>query len=111
MSASSTGTIQSPGYPGNYPNYTRCIWIFEAPDYYVTQLTVTFQGEMYNSACSDYVEVTEFPFNFNNNITASSTTTRMTTTIATRISSSKQQPEKRQKERNRKKKKNITKTA
>ncbi|XP_076467137.1 membrane frizzled-related protein-like [Babylonia areolata] len=57
MDASSTGTIQSPGYPGNYPDYTRCIWILEAPSDYVTRLTVTFQGETYNSACSDYVQI------------------------------------------------------
>ena len=55
--AGQTGTIQSPGYPGNYPNYTRCIWILQAPDKYTTQLTVNFVGETYNSQCSDYVEV------------------------------------------------------
>ncbi|KAL8581523.1 hypothetical protein ACOMHN_042915 [Nucella lapillus] len=56
MSSTSTGTILSPGYPGSYPNYTRCIWIVEAPANYVAQLTVNFVGETYNSACSDYVE-------------------------------------------------------
>ena len=57
MTTSTTGSLQSPGYPGNYPNYTRCIWILEAPEQHVTQLTVNFVGETYNSACSDYVEV------------------------------------------------------
>ncbi|XP_076445619.1 uncharacterized protein LOC143283314 [Babylonia areolata] len=57
VSSASSGTLQSPGYPGNYPNYTRCIWILEAPAENVPQLTVDFVGEMYGSACSDYVEV------------------------------------------------------
>ncbi|KAL8566297.1 hypothetical protein ACOMHN_028954 [Nucella lapillus] len=57
MTSTSSGTIQSPGYPGNYPNYTRCIWILEAPDFYVPRLTVNFVGEMFASACTDYIEI------------------------------------------------------
>ena len=52
-----SGSIQSPGYPGNYPNYTRCIWILQAPEMHIVQLSVTFEGERFDELCSDYVEV------------------------------------------------------
>ncbi|KAK7107733.1 hypothetical protein V1264_015598 [Littorina saxatilis] len=56
MTSGGSGAFQSPGYPGNYPNYTRCIWILEAPESHIANLTVNFVGETYNSQCSDYVE-------------------------------------------------------
>ncbi|KAJ8402877.1 hypothetical protein AAFF_G00361910 [Aldrovandia affinis] len=36
------GTIESPGYPYGYPNYSNCTWVVEAPDH--ARIQLLFQG-------------------------------------------------------------------
>jgi hypothetical protein len=56
-----TGIISSPNYPGNYPNYARCIWLIRAPKKHAIKLTVTdgIHGQESGSNCLDYLEVSQ----------------------------------------------------
>ena len=41
LSGSSTGIIQSPNYPNDYPNGADCKWVVEVDGSSVVQLTIT----------------------------------------------------------------------
>uniref|UniRef100_A0A8V5FZ61 Uncharacterized protein n=1 Tax=Melopsittacus undulatus TaxID=13146 RepID=A0A8V5FZ61_MELUD len=56
--SSPSGTLQSPFYPGNYPNNANCVWVIED---YVTKYP-RFLPRMEGGRClSDYVEVYDGP--------------------------------------------------
>ncbi|XP_048240320.1 tolloid-like protein 2 [Haliotis rufescens] len=52
-----SGVIASPNYPNAYPNFTRCIWTFEASTEYQVLLTINFQGQQEGAVCNDYIEI------------------------------------------------------
>uniref|UniRef100_A0A8C4JB15 CUB domain-containing protein n=1 Tax=Dromaius novaehollandiae TaxID=8790 RepID=A0A8C4JB15_DRONO len=57
----SSGTLQSPFYPGNYPNNADCVWeIYVRSNF---RITLTFRDiQMQGGRClSDYVEVYDGP--------------------------------------------------
>ncbi|XP_046575568.1 tolloid-like protein 1 [Haliotis rubra] len=51
------GEITSPNYPNAYPNFTRCIWTFEATAEYQVLLTINFQGQQEGNVCHDYIKI------------------------------------------------------
>ena len=56
-----TGSVVSPKYPSNYPNFAHCIWLIKAPKEYAVELTIHggVKGHMDadTGECRDYLEV------------------------------------------------------
>ncbi|XP_068807609.1 deleted in malignant brain tumors 1 protein isoform X2 [Struthio camelus] len=57
----SSGTLQSPFYPGNYPNNADCVWEIQVTNNF--RITLTFRDvQMQGGRClSDYVEIYDGP--------------------------------------------------
>ncbi|XP_074855717.1 scavenger receptor cysteine-rich domain-containing protein DMBT1-like [Carettochelys insculpta] len=56
----SSGTFQSPFYPGNYPNNADCVWEIEAVNNY--RVTLLFRDIQLNEGCQyDYIEIYDGP--------------------------------------------------
>lgn len=54
----SYGTINSPGYPGNYPINRDCIWTISASPGNVISITFAYMAIEVHANCSyDYLEV------------------------------------------------------
>lgn len=54
----SSGTIRSPGYPGNYNNNDMCEWIFEGlPGHFLTVSFPAFDLQQTNNCSADYVVI------------------------------------------------------
>ncbi|CAI9717943.1 Hypothetical predicted protein [Octopus vulgaris] len=54
----SPGNLTTPGYPGNYPKDSFCIWLLEAKDGYIVQLTIhQFNGHSLNNSCRDFIQI------------------------------------------------------
>ncbi|GAB1602746.1 uncharacterized protein LOC106872136 [Argonauta hians] len=54
----SPGNLTTPGYPGNYPEDSFCIWLLEAKDGYIVQLTIHyFNGHSLNNSCRDFIQI------------------------------------------------------
>lgn len=55
---SSSGNLTTPGYPGNYPKNSFCIWLLEAQEKHIVELTIhEFAGHIYNNTCLDYIQI------------------------------------------------------
>lgn len=58
ISATTHGTINSPGYPGRYPPNRDCIWLLQAPLGKRIQFTfATLQLEHHDNCSFDFLEV------------------------------------------------------
>ncbi|KAG8517384.1 Deleted in malignant brain tumors 1 protein, partial [Galemys pyrenaicus] len=55
-----SGHFSSPSYPGNYPNYARCVWDIQVQNNHV--VTIVFRDVQLENACSyDYIQVFDGP--------------------------------------------------
>ena len=59
ISATTSGSISTPGYPDNYDNNLLCIWLIVAPVNNYVKLTInelSLEGTK-QTGCNDYLEV------------------------------------------------------
>ncbi|XP_076982419.1 scavenger receptor cysteine-rich domain-containing protein DMBT1 isoform X3 [Tamandua tetradactyla] len=56
-----SGSFSSPFYPGNYPNYAKCVWDIEVQNNY--RVTIIFRDVQLEGGCNyDYIEVFDGPY-------------------------------------------------
>ncbi|XP_004860031.1 cubilin [Heterocephalus glaber] len=61
--AATYGSIQSPGYPGNYPPGRDCVWsIITSPELLITFTFGTLSLENHEDCSKDYLEIRDGPF-------------------------------------------------